>query len=69
MTWLTLLLAATPSPSPTLPASLIDEDLVTPTWVGFAITFLVAAAVIGLAIDLVRRVRRVTYRNEIRERL
>lgn len=58
---------ATPSPSPTLPAYVGNEDLITPTWVGFAITFVVAAATVFLVIDMVRRVRRVRYRGEIRE--
>jgi Ni/Fe-hydrogenase subunit HybB-like protein len=58
------MLASTPSPQPNF-----DENSVTPTWVGFAATFGVAAVVVLLCIDLVRRVRRVRYRGEIRERL
>lgn len=46
-----------------------NENSVTPTWVGFAATFVVAAAVVLLGLDMVRRVRRVRYRAEIRERL
>ena len=57
-------LAATPTPQPDF-----DETSVTPGWVGFAITFGVAAIVVVLCIDLVRRVRRVRYRGEIREQL
>lgn len=56
------LVAATPAPN-------FNENSVTPGWVGFAITFLVAAAVVLLCIDLVRRIRRVRYRGEIREQL
>jgi hypothetical protein len=56
--------AATPTPPPDF-----DPTSVTPTWVGFAITFLVAAAAVLLIMDMVRRVRRVRYRGEIREQL
>jgi hypothetical protein len=56
--------AATGTPDPNF-----NENSVTPGWVGFAITFLVAAAVVLLCIDLVRRIRRVRYRGEIREQL
>ncbi|QNE47590.1 hypothetical protein F1C58_12225 [Glaciihabitans sp. INWT7] len=59
-----VMLASTPTPQPNF-----DENSVTPTWVGFAATFLVAAAVVALCIDMVRRVRRVRYRGEIREQL
>lgn len=46
-----------------------DPNSVTPTWVGFAVTFLVAVATVLLLIDMVRRVRRTRYRGEIQERL
>lgn len=59
-----VLLASTPTPQPNF-----DQNSVTPTWVGFAATFGVAAVVVVLCIDLVRRVRRVRYRGEIREQL
>jgi hypothetical protein len=59
----------TPTPVPTLPAYTGDPDLISPTWVGFALTFLVAAATILLLIDMTRRVRRVRYRGEVNERL
>jgi hypothetical protein len=52
-----------------LPAAKFDEESVTPGWVGFVITFLIAAAVVLLCLDMVRRVRRVRYRGEIREQL
>ena len=56
--------AATPTPPPDF-----DPTSVTPTWVGFAVTFLVAVATVLLLIDMVRRVRRTRYRGEIKERL
>lgn len=59
---------ATATPTPTPPPG-FDPNSVTPTWVGFAATFLVAAAVVFLIMDMVRRVRRVRYRGEIREQL
>lgn len=55
---------ATGTPAPTF-----NEDSVTPGWIGFVVTFLVAIAVVLLCVDLVRRIRRVRYRGEIRERL
>ena len=57
------LLAATPTPSPTF-----NEDLVTPGPVGFLAIFLLTVATVLLILDMVRRVRRVRYRNELRER-
>ena len=58
------LMAATPVPDPNF-----DTNTVTPTWVGFLVTFLVAVATVLLIMDMVRRVRRVRYREEIREKL
>ncbi len=55
-----------PSPAPT---PHVNADLVTPGVWGFAITALVMVAVILLIIDMVRRMRRVNYRAEIRQRL
>jgi uncharacterized membrane protein YcjF (UPF0283 family) len=60
------LVDATPSPVPT---SNVNEDLVTPGVWGFVITALVMVAVILLIIDMVRRMRRLNYRAEIRQRL
>ncbi len=60
------LVDATPSPIPT---SNVADDLVTPGVWGFTITVLVMVAVILLIIDMVRRLRRLNYRAEIRERL
>lgn len=52
------LLAATP-----------DPDTVTPGPIGFLAIAFVAVAVVLLGFDLVRRIRRTTYRAEIQERL
>ena len=46
-----------------------DDDLITPGVVGFLVTFLVAVATVLLVVDMVRRVRRVNYRDQIREKL
>ena len=64
--WLT---GTTPSPSPTYGSYNGDENLVTPTWVGFAVTFAIALATLLLILDMTRRVRRTRYRAEIREKL
>ncbi len=53
-----------PAPSPN-----IDENLVTPGVWGFVITAVIMVVVILLIIDMVRRMRRVNYRAEIRQRL
>ncbi len=58
--------AVTPVP---VPPSGVDENLVTPGVLGFVFTALVALAVVLLVIDMVRRVRRLRYRVEIREKL
>ena len=58
--------AATPTPSP---APDYNPDTVTPGLVGFGITFLIAVAVVLLILDMVRRIRRVRYRDEIRQLL
>ncbi|WP_022886695.1 hypothetical protein [Glaciibacter superstes] len=60
MTALTaFLLAATPPPA----------DTVTPGPIGFLAIFLVAVVTVLLGIDMVRRIRRTTYREQIKERL
>jgi hypothetical protein len=46
-----------------------DPDTVTPGPIGFLTFFLVAVAVILLGFDMVRRIRRTTYRAEIQQRL
>ena len=63
MTLIDWLVAATPTPPP------FDEDSVTPGWVGFAFIFAIAIATVLLIVDMTRRIRRVRYRSEIREKL
>lgn len=46
-----------------------DPDLVTPGVVGFIATFLVMLVVVLLILDMVRRIRRVNYRAEVRQQL
>ena len=57
--------AATPTPSPTP----FDDDTVTPGWIGFVFIFAIAVITVFLIIDMTRRIRRVRYRSEIREKL
>lgn len=59
---LTFVLANAPAPAP-------DPDTVTPGPVGFLAIFLVGLAVVLLGFDMVRRIRRTTYRAQIKERL
>ncbi len=59
-----ILWASTPAPGEEL-----DPNTVTPGVVGFALTFLVAVAVVLLVIDMVRRIRRINYRAAVNERL
>jgi hypothetical protein len=56
------LLANTPLPE-------FNPDTVTPGPAGFVAIFFVAAAVVLLGFDMVRRIRRTTYRAEITARL
>lgn len=63
--WL-LALDATPTPIPEFTG---DADAVTPGVIGFVAIFLIAVATVLLILDMTRRVRRVRYREEIRERL
>jgi hypothetical protein len=58
------IMAATPTPAPDF-----DLTTVTPGWTGFVAIFLIAAATVLLAMDMVRRVRRVRYRAEVLEKL
>ncbi|WP_022881369.1 hypothetical protein [Gryllotalpicola ginsengisoli] len=62
---LTWLAAASPSPTPSVPAA----DSVTPGPWGFIAIFGVALVVLALIWDMVRRVRRVRYRAEVAEKL
>ena len=59
----------TPSPSPTLPAYTGDPDLISPGPIGFLAILLVTVVTILLIVDMTRRIRKVRYRGEIRERL
>lgn len=52
-----------------IPPIEVDPVLVTPGVVGFIVTFAVGLAALLLILDMVRRVRRVRYREEIREKL
>jgi len=52
-----------------IPAIEVDPNSVTPGVIGFIMTFGVMIAVLLLVIDMVRRVRRVRYRQEIADRL
>ena len=56
----------TPMPTPTMT---VDPDAVTPGFAGFAIVVIIVVAVILLIWDMNRRIRRVRYREEIREEL
>lgn len=49
--------------------SIPDPDTVTPGPIGFLTILFVAVAVILLGFDMVRRIRRTTYRAEIQQRL
>jgi hypothetical protein len=60
-----ILWAATPTPTPTP----FDPDSVTPGVIGFVVTLGLIVATIVILISMNRRVRRVTYRAEIAERL
>ncbi|WP_156891510.1 hypothetical protein [Agromyces subbeticus] len=46
-----------------------DPNTVTPGIWGFVLTFVVMLIVVLLVIDMVRRIRRVNYRAEVREQL
>ena len=63
MTLLYWLATTTPTPPP------FDEESVTPGWIGFAFIFAIALATVFLIIDMTRRIRRVRYRSEIRDRI
>ncbi|TYL50306.1 hypothetical protein [Agromyces mariniharenae] len=46
-----------------------DPNTVTPGVWGFVLTFLIMVVVVLLVLDMVRRIRRVNYRAEVREQL
>lgn len=56
----------TPMPTPSMT---VDPNSVTPGFAGFAMIVLIVAAVVLLIWDMNRRVRRVRYREEVREEL
>ena len=58
-----------PVQDPLIPAIEVDPNSVTPGVIGFVVTFGVMVVVILLVMDMVRRVRRVRYREEIAQRL
>ena len=66
MTILAALLAATPTPTPTVDPA---ETFYSPGTIGFLLTFFVAGSAVLLIFDMVRRVRRVRYRAEIQDKL
>lgn len=47
----------------------LNTDAVTPGPIGFAVFLILLAVVVGLGWDLVRRIRRLRYREEIARRL
>ena len=63
---LSALLAATPTPTPTVDPS---ETWYSPGTIGFIMTFFIAAGAIALIFDMVRRIRRVRYRAEVKQKL
>ena len=56
-----LLLAVTPSPSPSVG---LDVNAVTPGVVGFLATLFITLATVLLIVDMTRRIRRMRYRGE-----
>jgi hypothetical protein len=65
-TLISALLAASPSPSPSVDPA---NTFYSPGTIGFIATFGMALGATLLIFDLVRRVRRVRYRAEIQEKL
>ena len=63
-----LIRAAEATPVPTTPPE-FNEDTVTPGLFGFVTMFVIALAAVLLALDMVRRVRRTTYRAQVNEQL
>ena len=64
--WLSALLAATPSPTPSVDPA---NTFYSPGTIGFIATFLVAAGAIVIIFDMVRRIRRVRYRSDVAAKL
>ena len=63
-----ILWTADPTPEP-VPGYTGDPNLISPGVLGFIMTFIVALATVFLIIDMTRRMRRVRYRAEVREKL
>ncbi|MGN6325123.1 hypothetical protein [Pseudolysinimonas sp.] len=61
-------LAAVPTPAPS-PTSKVPDTAVTPGVWGFVVTAAIGVVVILLILDMIRRLRRVNYRAEVRERI
>ncbi|GGM45310.1 hypothetical protein [Microbacterium saperdae] len=61
-----LALTETPMPTPTMT---VAPEAVTPGFVGFAVIVIIVLAVILLIWDMNRRIRRVRYREEVRDEL
>lgn len=59
-------LSETPMPTPSMT---VAPEAVTPGFVGFAVIVVILIAVILLIWDMNRRIRRVRYREEVREEL
>ncbi|MDF2509093.1 MAG: hypothetical protein K0Q52_2952 [Microbacterium sp.] len=62
------MLALTETPMPT-PSMTVAPEAVTPGFIGFAVIVVIVLAVILLIWDMNRRIRRVRYRDEVREEL
>lgn len=56
----------TPMPTPSMT---VDPNSVTPGFAGFAMIVLIVVAVVLLIWDMNRRIRRVRYREEVRQEL
>lgn len=64
-----VLVHAAAAPALPTPGPEFNEDTVTPGLFGFVTMLVIAIAALLLAVDMVRRVRRTTYRAQITERL
>ena len=63
-----IVFTADPVPTP-VPSYGGDPNLITPGVVGFLATFVIALVTVLLLVDMTRRMRRVRYRSEVREKL
>lgn len=63
-----VLFAATPSPSPSMPADMTSAT-VTPGLPGFFIFFFMAVLLVLLLVDMSRRIRRTVARATVEERM